>query len=167
MASIETDKEKPKGIWIATKENVDEKEFEETRRLLLKLYHSNIQTHAGYIIALIIGLFTVVSAFKTFFDFHQWGIGVLGFIIVLIILSIGFMGLRIIYWTIWTNVAITVPFVSSLKYFNNVNEAYFSEAPNAEILTQAIRIHIQIEKGKNDFNWYQKIAFRLAGKSFE
>jgi hypothetical protein len=47
---------KPKEIWIATKEEVGETDFEEPRRSLLNSYHSYVQTHAGYIIALTIGV---------------------------------------------------------------------------------------------------------------
>lgn len=43
-------------------------EFEDYRKTLLQKYHSEILTHAGYILALIIGALTLVSRFDIFFD---------------------------------------------------------------------------------------------------
>jgi hypothetical protein len=50
---------------------LDEREFEETRQCLLNIAHSKNQTHAGYLIAIIIGTLTLVSRWDTFFDLSQ------------------------------------------------------------------------------------------------
>lgn len=59
-----------KEFWEAkrkkTTEIIDENDFEESRRCLFTSYHSYVQTHAGYIIALTMGFFTVISAFDKF-----------------------------------------------------------------------------------------------------
>jgi hypothetical protein len=46
-------------------EKVDETDFEETRRCLLTSYYSYVQTHAGYIIALIIGFVAIIATFES------------------------------------------------------------------------------------------------------
>jgi hypothetical protein len=45
--------------------------FEDTRRCLLTIYRSNIQTHAGYLIAIIVGSLAFVSRFDIFFSISQ------------------------------------------------------------------------------------------------
>ena len=154
---------KPKGIWIATTENID-KDFEETRRCLLNSYHSYVQTHAGYIIALIIGASTVIYSFNAF-----RGIGIFGTIafiaLILAILGVsGFIGLRIVYWTLWASVAITLTMDKAINYFNDTNKTYTSKAPNTAIIQNAIDREIHVE---NDLlPWYKKLALKTAGKSF-
>jgi hypothetical protein len=66
---VETDKEKQEKSWIATKwyatkTEVDAKDFEESRRCLLNSYHSYVQTHAGHIVGLILGLAAVFSTLE-------------------------------------------------------------------------------------------------------
>jgi len=168
MAKVETDKKKPEEIWIATKEEVDEKEFEETRRCLLNSYHTYTQTHAGIIIALLIGLFTIISAFEAFLKNGFWQIQTFAFIglIVGILIAIAFMFLRIVYWVTWANVAITIPIDSALNYFNNANKTYSSKAPNTNIITQAIREQIKYDITQGKLFYYKKLALKTARKSF-
>jgi len=46
----------------------EEEEFEKNRTILLQNCNSNIQTHMGYQIAVIIGSLTLISQWKSFFD---------------------------------------------------------------------------------------------------
>jgi hypothetical protein len=181
MASIETDKEKAK-IWIATPENIDN-DFEETRRCLLSSYQSNIQTHAGYIISLLIGLTvfiaTIISTYNTIVKSIGGNIifSILIIGIVLFIIGLYYMSLRIVFWTRWASVAITIPKDKALDYFNTrevtipVDKAYnyfstitpenkdfFYKAPNTGIIQVAIYRQIQFEKDL--LPWYRKIALK-------
>jgi hypothetical protein len=165
MAKVETDKKKPDDIWKATKENIDN-DFEETRRCLLSSYHTYIQTHAGIIIALLIGFFTVISSFDAFLKNGFWQIQTFLFIglIVGIIIAVAYMLLRIVYWVILVNVAITIPIDSVLDHFNKFNKTYSSKAPNTNIITHAICEKIKFEKNK--MPCYKKLALKTAGKRF-
>jgi hypothetical protein len=85
--------------------------IEADRRTLLKLYHSNTQTHAGYLIAIIIGFLTLISKWK---DFVKTDFTSIQFALTTIIFY-GFVGLllglgvftvsRIYYWTSFANTA--------------------------------------------------------------
>jgi len=61
----EKKKKEEEEFWETCKKEITD-EFEETRRCLLNLYNSNIQTHAGYIIAIIIGVLALISNVETF-----------------------------------------------------------------------------------------------------
>lgn len=80
------------------------REFEEARRCLLNLYHSNIQNHAGYLIAIIIGSLTLISQWDSFFSSPQkpvppiTGNIFVGMIITIFIVSAYFI-IRLKYWT--------------------------------------------------------------------
>jgi hypothetical protein len=86
----------PEKVWIASKVNVDKQTFEESRRCLLTVYHSYIQNHAGYLIALIIGLIALLSTSESFFR----TLGSLGFWVSFgVVLALIFYDLlRMIYW---------------------------------------------------------------------
>jgi len=184
MASIETDNEKPKEIWKATITNVDEKEFEETRRCLLNSYNSYVQTHAGYIISLIVGLTvfiaTVISTSNTILKSIggtiTFSILIIG--IVVFIISIFYMSLRIVYWTLWASVALTIPeekvfyhfntrkisipIDKTHDYFNTINDEnrdYFSKAPNTDIIQVAIGRQLY-DFDKVKLPWYKKLALK-------
>jgi hypothetical protein len=180
MAKVETDKENSKETWIATKEEVGEQDFEETRRCLLTSYHSYVQIHSGYVITLIIGLATfiptVIFTFGTLFK-SLVGIFAFGFLIAGIVIMFAFMVymvLRIFYWTIYANVALSLPIDKALENFNdfinkNKNKAlnrknkygkydFSYKAPNTSIIGNAIASEIQ-----NDFSsytWYKKFVLR-------
>lgn len=63
-----------KKLWEPKKEQICKPEFDETRRCLVNSYHSYAETHADYMIAIIIGFLTLVSSFRSFFDSGQWAI---------------------------------------------------------------------------------------------
>jgi hypothetical protein len=186
MAKTDTDKEKSKKFWKATKKTVNSSDFEETRRCLFSSYNTSIQTHAGIIIALTIGLFTVISAFDVFFKSGFWGALTFYALIILILIASGIMFLRIVYWTIWTNIALAIQMERVFDYFNVdcINEAkiklgkniedrnneiknYFCKSPDTAMIQYAIKKLIIRSLEKNKFNWYQKLALRLARENFK
>ena len=160
---METDKEKQEEIWIAktwyenekewyektwhqerwkaTKGRVDETDFEDTRRCLLNSYHSYVQTHAGYLIALIIGFLAIIATFESFFK-TLVGIGFFIFLILALFGTSVFMALRIVYWTYYANVTLTITFGHTIQLFNDYNSSidlpYKEKAPNTAIIQLAI-----------------------------
>lgn len=99
-------------------------ELEETRRCLLKMYHSDIQTHAGYLIGIIIGSLTVFSRLDAFFGssavfpHSSWVFLVLFGLIALA----GFWTiLRIYYWTILAGYVQGTPLNEIYDFFNKKN----------------------------------------------
>lgn len=96
-------------------------ELEETRRCLLKMYHSDIQTHAGYLIGIIIGSLTIFSRLDAFFGSSAvfphsgWVFLVLFGLIALA----GFWTiLRIYYWTILSGYVQGTPLNEMYDLFN-------------------------------------------------
>jgi hypothetical protein len=120
-----------KQLWVATRESMNKPvtEFDETRRCLLNSYHSDVQTHVGLMIALIIGLLTLVSSFRSFFDIGLWMftillVGVLG--------VSGYVILRIIYWTSFVSDAMYLSLDIIIGLFNEANSKKhwcYEEAP--------------------------------------
>jgi len=154
--------------WYATLESVDNADFEDSRRCLMNSYHSYVQTHAGYIIALTIGLFTIISASETFLKYGFWQVQAFAFysLIAGILFGIVVMFLRIVYWTLWANVAITIPISKALEYFNNSNKIYSTKAANTAIIQSAIREQILQTIEEKKLLWYEKLAIKIAGRSF-
>jgi hypothetical protein len=124
-------------------------ELEGMRKTLLKMYHSNIQTHAGYLIAIIIGSLTLFSRLDTFFGNSLFiGSGWAFLVLLWLILMAGIWAiLRIVYWTSYANVALTIS-VDDMKIgFNNKNARLVSTGsgydetkipPNTAVLSFAI-----------------------------
>lgn len=162
-------------LWIASKSEIIE-DFEETRRCLLNNYHSYVQTHAGYLIALIIGFFAVISAFKDFFSSEAFGIlwlcGIpisIPFYAIIITISVvsGYAVLRIIYWSTWASQAIIIPVDEAIQYFNEENKKehrYLTKAPNTVVIQWGIK-HI-IKMNLDKFGFFRKRAMKTARKSF-
>ncbi|MGD0406919.1 MAG: hypothetical protein ABSB10_09755 [Candidatus Bathyarchaeia archaeon] len=143
MAGNDT-KAEEKNIWKATKENVDN-DFEETRRCLLNSYNANVQAHAGYIIALMIGFFAIITTFESFIKIIG-GTIVFSILIIVIIVPSILITVRMYYWTIYVNTAILIPFDTALDYFNkynNIKKSYYCKAPNTAIITCAIEKQIR------------------------
>jgi len=165
---VEPDKEKPKYAWIATVDKVDEKDFEDTRKCLLNSYHSYVQTHAGYIIGLIIGASAVIYSFNALHAIGVWGIFAFVALILVILGASLFFALRIFYWTLWANVAIIIPIGEALEYFNNrkitnkdiENIDYLYKAPNTNIIQIAINGRLNYEVEKHLLPWYKKLALK-------
>lgn len=73
--------------------------FDSIRKTLLDQYHSGILTHAGYIIALIVGALTLISKWDIFFSNGVW-VQYAFFLIISFIVSAGFFFTsRLFYWS--------------------------------------------------------------------
>ena len=169
----------PKKLWVAdikeqdVKQNkiIDETDFEETRRCLLDSYHSYVQNHVGYIVALVIGLVTIISTIIfTFNALLQTIIGTSAFLILLI--GIGIMlfltpynALRIAYWSFFTSIALTIPISLAARLFNDYNRLNQpfpnregERAPNTAIIQYAIIQAILEGKENNRLSPIQRLA---------
>ena len=178
MAKADTDKEKPEEIWnpmtwYATRGQIDEPDFEDTRRCLLNSYHSYVQTHGGYIIALLIGLFAVIATFHDFLVNGFWGSFAFIFLILAILVATTLMAVRVIYWTFYTNIVLTIPIGEAIRLFNDYNKlnttrSYKEKAPNTAIIQLAIFQSALEAIENNGFSRFQKGAMwvtHIAGQT--
>jgi len=172
MAENDTETKENK-IWKANREKpiepelIDEIDFEDSRRCLLNSYHSYVQTHAGYIIALIIGFIAIVVTFESFIKSS----GTIAFVLLIIAIvgTSAFFALRIFYWTLLANVAIRIPIDVALGYFNDYNaekKRYSCKAPNTAIIQIAIDKQIKYEIEIGSLPWYNICAYKVARISF-
>ncbi len=81
-------------------------DFESARRCLLKLTHSYVQTHAGYAIALSVGLAALFSNYQSFYELNLTSL----FLIVLLVVigALLYMIKRIVYWTLYANIVMGI-----------------------------------------------------------
>ena len=84
-----------------------ENKIDEDRRTLLKIYHSQVQTHAGYLIAVIIGFLTLVSRWSDFLKYQNTTIIFYGLLSVIMAVSF-FIIARISYWTMYGNTILRI-----------------------------------------------------------
>ncbi|MGD0994192.1 MAG: hypothetical protein ABR909_01545 [Candidatus Bathyarchaeia archaeon] len=168
-----------KKIWKAKREKpikevIDETDFEESRRCLLNSYHSYIQNHVGYLIAIVVGILGLVSSYEYFIkivNFFKIPYGNYIFIFLGVLIfgtATMYDFLRISYWTTYANVANAISIDNAIDYFNNYNKeennkekklAYFNKAPNTAIIQHAIIK--QIQSDFKHFSWYyQKLVLR-------
>ncbi len=79
-------------------------DFEESRRCLLNVYHSYVQNHAGFAIAVIIGAFTLLSSWNSFFGTNKTALS--PYIFFSLISALGSAGFYVLIRTMyWTNYA--------------------------------------------------------------
>ena len=83
---------------IETEMNKEE-EFEKNRKILLQNCNSSIQTHAGYLLAVIIGSLTLVSQWKSFFN-NGYMPRIAFYVLLDLIFVVSFYVVgRMLYWT--------------------------------------------------------------------
>jgi uncharacterized membrane protein len=159
-------------IWIADDSNVDKNMFEESRRCLLTAYHSYVQNHAGYLIAIIIGLIALFSTINGF-------ISVFGLFVFLIsALAIGglivFDVLRMGYWSAYASTTIVISTKYAIEVFNDINskkKSYTIEypAPETAILQWAVLRTLWISTKDKNQSFLRRNLLKLelwtAGKS--
>lgn len=75
----------------------EEPDFEENVRFLGHLYHSYVQTHAGYLIGIIIGSLTLISRWDIFFG-NIWSIIIFILLMGGIAFAFVWASLRATYW---------------------------------------------------------------------
>ena len=135
-----------------------EAEFEETRRCLFNSYHTYIQTHAGYLIAIVIGGITLVVSWKDFIVsgyWHWWLIGI--FVLLVILAGLGFllMIIRTYYWTKYANLAMIMDKDAVAYYYKTLNlknpTVYPKNSPHINMLHLTITHRLHELKKKN--NW--------------
>lgn len=178
VIALSKDKTEENHPWEARKEEICETEFEETRRCLFNSYHSYVQTHAGYMIAITISLFALISNFDPFFKsgpvvytlsfstsvslIFTWGFVIFLILIILIMLAGLYMILRIMYWTTYANFTMTLTLDSAIQLFNEYNSAsrtYLTRAPYMAILGIAVTNRFENDKG---LRWHDKMALKTA-----
>jgi hypothetical protein len=148
-------------IWIARKEEIKE-DFEETRRCLLNSYHSYVQTHAGYIIALIIGLSAIISTFDFFIKTLGGTLGFIFLVFIAIPILTIIMFLRITFWTIFANYAISMPMDKIVANFNEYHIKYLENAPAPNTAVIQFAILKEIGKNLNNMPFLDKCAVKIA-----
>lgn len=83
--------------------NYGNQNFENLRKTLLDQYHSQTIMHAGYILALTVGMLTIISNFNAFFERGLLTI-IIFFIIFGFVVGVGFFfSCRLFYWTYLAN----------------------------------------------------------------
>lgn len=105
-------------------------DFEETRRCMLKVFASHIQTHAGLLIAIIIGAFTLISRFSDFYALRNNAI-TFGLLLSILIGAGSYLLCRIFYWSFCDNAAVIVHYSIIEKICNDEKK------------------EIKVEKGEN------------------
>jgi hypothetical protein len=135
--------------------------FEETRRCLLNSYHSYVQSHAGYMIALIIGFIALFASVETFWkDIY----GIIAFLVLVGFIVAGsiFDYLRIAYWSALVSNTIVVIREQAVQIFNETNpksaNPYFEEAPYTAILQNAV-IHLLQESACDENQSWRRRTF--------
>ena len=145
--------------------------LKKTRRCLLTSYHTFVQTHAGFIIALAIGFFALISSFKDFLNYGFFGIVAFIALNTGIFLISGFMVLRIVYWTLWASSTISIPMETAIINFNKQNakfkNPYYVRAPNTQIIQVGIMVQLKKQMEDEEIGFIQKRAIKTAGKSFD
>jgi hypothetical protein len=156
---------------IETEMNYLIEEFEKNRRILLQNYNSNIQTHAGYLIAIIIGSLTVISQSETFLN--NGLPSRLAFYVLLdliFILSFYVVG-RMLYWTFLSSGVIDMVY-SKFTSYREDHEYYYiengSHIRNVSDRRQHSKLRLiqdlaieEIKKEKNA-SWGLKVARRFS-----
>jgi hypothetical protein len=128
--------------------DLDEREIEETRRSLVNKAHSKNQTHAGYLIAFVIGSLTIISRWDIFFDSSQESsisiTGLLFFVIIGAIASIIFYFIqRACYWTSYGSAAETF----SIRLAINLFDKYKSKPENRGLQEQVSPLYCILSCG--------------------
>ena len=154
-----SEKAKP---WEPTEVNLTSAQIQEARELLVSTYHSYVQTNAGYMIAVIIGFFALLSSFEKFFVIW-YGIVVFGVLVILDIVVAIYVFLRILYWSCHVNYAIFMTEKDIRKNFQIYNSSilspYEDKAPNTAVLSLAI---YQRYKDEEHLSTLQKHAFAIS-----
>jgi len=104
--------------------NYGDRAFEDLRKTLLDQYHLQTMTHAGYILALIIGMLTIIANFNPFFEKGFTGVVIFCTIISLVLGTFIFFVGRLCFYTNLVNIAIGITQPQFEKYYNEHNDEY-------------------------------------------
>lgn len=127
-------------------------DFERDRHTLLDLYHSDIQNHVGYLLAITIGSLTLMSRWDVFFSSPQrpvspW-VGLLFDVMLSVILALSsYVVARMIRWTKFANYALSAQ----------------KEAADAHFAAWCVKQKEREEKKGLKFNlsYYEKAPYTL------
>jgi len=128
-------------------------DFEKDRHCLLEIYHSKIQTHAGYIIAIAIGSFALLSSQKYLFP-----VIVVDVILSLLLGLVAYQFFRINYWTKLSNYVIKAQLTETETFYSN----YCSQIEK--------KYEKRREQGKKVYEYNLKVApytFRIERKAID
>jgi hypothetical protein len=152
---------KPKP-WQATENDITQDDLEDVRKILVKSALSYNQTHAGYIIAIALGFFALVSNFEPFFKSPE-RISLFIVLMVGLIMVAVYLVLRAIYWSTFESYLMCLNLNQVIALFNKNNSEvkypFFDRAPNMAILQRATW---QVIKDDKFMPWYKKLAFKTA-----
>lgn len=138
---------------------VDNSELEETRRCLFNMANSRSQTHAGYLIAIVIGSSILISRWDIFFSIPQKPVSSFTtsafFILIGIIAFVtAYLTKRMFYWNTYASTVINLSTVEIEKLFGEYekgnkedkeenNRFQYYMRPNCYILNGAVGQHIE------------------------
>lgn len=141
--------EENRDVWEATEDNTEETTFEETRRCLLTAYHSYVQNHAGYLIAITVAFIALLTTSESFIK--TYGSLAFGLSVVVIGLFVIYDLLRMGYWTVYADETIHISYKYALNLFNIRNPELRDHYPNlypapaSAILEIAIRFNLEMK----------------------
>ena len=141
-------------------------EFEQTRKFLLNSYHSDIQNHAGLLIAIIIGSLTLISRFDSFFSNSQKpATGIVFWLLICIIFGVSFYVIvRLFYWTHLVNVMLGIRIAEVETLFNKRNKSVKSDVPFPLKMQRAAYQRLKEKKSEKTAPLTLKISM-MDGKS--
>ena len=122
-------KNPPKRLDRISSDPAEVKCFEETRRCLLRMYHSNIQTHAGYLLAIIVASVTLIVNWENFFPSIEktllfWTQFVFYGLVISIIGFTFYVLQRMLYWNAFNNVVLTLTIPETINYLEKYIERH-------------------------------------------
>ncbi len=124
--------------------------FEKTRGDMITVYHSYIQNHVGYLLALIIGFLSLIANWTYFFN----GQAVINYIFWLLIHVIFFAGLwvgfRIFYWVTWTSYLLSITYEIAVELFKETTDWEKYKLKNPKPSCGSI-IHVAVRESMNGY----------------
>jgi hypothetical protein len=147
----------------------DKLEFEETRRCLLNIAHSKNQTHAGYLIAIVIGALTLISRWNIFFSPPQTTVSsyttIIFFSLVSAIIAVtAYLIQRTFFWTTYGTSVLNLSSSEADKLFekykaNPKHKGYQApEYPLSCILNGAVAQRVEDFRKEKGESWTTKFA---------
>jgi hypothetical protein len=151
-------------------EDYEESDFEKSRRTLLNLYHSYNQTHAGYMIALIIGSLTLASRLDAFLQDTLWIV----FLVLMIGVAFGFLFviLRLQFWAMMAAFTTGITRTETISLFNRYNSEYnkshYTEKPPCpKVIEMGVLMEIYEKTETRILDLPRRWAFKCARLNFE
>ena len=147
--------------------NFDDKaqDFENFRKLILDQFHSQVLTHAGYILALTVGALTIISQYYSFFSNGSAATIFIFFLIMSLITGYGFYLIcRLFYWNCLVQITLTVTQKEFANYKEDENHKDENEVSKIGKLYRFIASKIKdtLAKENAEAKKYKTIQVKLA-----